>query len=136
MLDRIVGYKISPVLWAKVKRGLSAGRVQSVALRIIADREDEIAAFIPEEYWSLDANFKVKGEKKPLTAKFYGTKEDVYKRQPDALIIADPGVFEIAKEVCPEIERHVSTQANNTNYATYMFWYRQGASRVVSARCV
>ena len=75
-LNRIVGYKISPVLWAKVKRGLSAGRVQSVALRIIADREDEIAAFIPEEYWSLDANFKVKGEKKPLTAKFYGTKDE------------------------------------------------------------
>ena len=71
-----MGYKISPVLWAKVKRGLSAGRVQSVALRIIADREDEIAAFIPEEYWSLDANFKVKGEKKPLTAKFYGTKDE------------------------------------------------------------
>ena len=76
VLDRIVGYKISPVLWAKVKRGLSAGRVQSVALRIIADREDEIAAFIPEEYWSLDASFKVKGEKKPLTAKFYGTKDE------------------------------------------------------------
>ena len=76
VLDRIVGYKISPVLWAKVKRGLSAGRVQSVALRIIADREDESAAFIPEEYWSLDANFKVKGEKKPLTAKFYGTKDE------------------------------------------------------------
>ena len=76
VLDRIVGYKRSPVLWAKVKRGLSAGRVQSVALRIIADREDEIAAFIPEEYWSLDANFKVKGEKKPLTAKFYGTKDE------------------------------------------------------------
>ena len=76
VLDRIVGYKISPVLWAKVKRGLSAGRVQSVALRIIADREDEIAAFIPEEYWSLDANFKVKGEKKSLTAKCYGTKDE------------------------------------------------------------
>ena len=76
VLDRILGYKISPVLWAKVKRGLSAGRVQSVALRIIADREDEIAAFIPEEYWSLVTNFKVKGEKKPLTAKFYGTKDE------------------------------------------------------------
>ncbi len=54
--------------------------------------------------------------------------------QPDALIIADPGVFEIAKEICPEIQRHISTQANNTNYGTYLFWYRQGASRVVSAR--
>lgn len=74
-LDRIVGYKISPILWAKVKRGLSAGRVQSVALRIIADREEEINAFIPEEYWSLDASFKVEGEKKPLLAKFYGTKD-------------------------------------------------------------
>ena len=73
VLDRIVGYKISPLLWAKVKRGLSAGRVQSVALRIIAAREEEINAFIPEEYWSLDVNLKVAGEKKPLTAKFYGT---------------------------------------------------------------
>jgi len=73
VLDRMVGYKISPVLWAKVKRGLSAGRVQSVALRLIADRDDEINAFILEEYWSLDASFRVEGEKKPLTAKFYGT---------------------------------------------------------------
>ena len=64
MLDRMVGYRISPLLWAKIKRGLSAGRVQSVALRIICDREDEINAFIPEEYWSLDVNLKVKeGEK-------------------------------------------------------------------------
>lgn len=60
--------------------------------------------------------------------------EELRAIKPDALIIADPGVFEIAKEVCPEIERHISTQANNTNYATYNFWYRQGASRVVSAR--
>ena len=75
ILDRVVGYRISPLLWAKVKRGLSAGRVQSVALRIIADREEEINAFIPEEYWTLDANLKVKGEKKSLTAKFYGTAE-------------------------------------------------------------
>lgn len=72
-LDRIVGYGISPLLWAKVKRGLSAGRVQSVALRIICDREEEINAFVPEEYWSLDADFKIKGEKKPIIAKFYGT---------------------------------------------------------------
>ena len=72
VLDRMVGYMISPLLWAKVKRGLSAGRVQSVALRMIGDREDEIAAFIPEEYWTLDATLSVKGEKKPLTAHYYG----------------------------------------------------------------
>lgn len=76
VLDRIVGYKISPLLWAKVKRGLSAGRVQSVALRIIADREEEINAFIPKEYWTLDADLKVKGERKLLTAKFYGTEKN------------------------------------------------------------
>ena len=72
-LDRMVGYRISPLLWAKVKRGLSAGRVQSVALRMICDREDEINAFIPEEYWTLDASFKLPGERKLLTAKYYGT---------------------------------------------------------------
>ena len=83
MLDRMVGYTISPLLWAKVKRGLSAGRVQSVALRIICDREDEINAFIPEEYWSLEGDFQVKGEKKPLQAKFYGTdkKMDIHSKE-------------------------------------------------------
>ena len=76
ILDRMVGYKISPLLWAKVKRGLSAGRVQSVALRIICDREDEINAFIPEEYWTLEAELKIPGEKKPLVAKFYGDEKN------------------------------------------------------------
>ena len=76
MLDRMVGYKISPLLWQKVKRGLSAGRVQSVVLRLIGDREDEINAFIPDEYWSLDARLKVSGERKILEAKFYGTEEE------------------------------------------------------------
>ena len=71
-LDRMVGYEISPLLWKKIKRGLSAGRVQSVALRIIADREDEINSFIPKEYWTLDADLQVDGMKKPLTAHFYG----------------------------------------------------------------
>ena len=71
-LDRMVGYRISPLLWAKVKRGLSAGRVQSVALRLIADREDEIHAFVPEEYWTLEATLKVEGEKKPFVAKYTG----------------------------------------------------------------
>ena len=60
--------------------------------------------------------------------------EELKEVRPDALIIADPGVFAIAKRVCPEIERHISTQANNTNYETYRFWYEQGAKRVVSAR--
>ena len=72
VLDRVVGYGISPLLWAKIKRGLSAGRVQSVALRMICDRENEIDAFIPEEYWSMEASLNIKGEKKPLVAKFYG----------------------------------------------------------------
>ena len=72
-LDRMIGYRISPLLWAKIKRGLSAGRVQSVALRLICDREQEIDAFIPEEYWTLNASFAVQGEKKPLVAKYYGT---------------------------------------------------------------
>ena len=73
VLDRMVGYRISPLLWEKIKRGLSAGRVQSVALRIICDREDEINSFVPEEYWSLDVNLNVKGEKNPVAAKYYGT---------------------------------------------------------------
>ena len=72
VLDRVVGYGISPLLWDKIKRGLSAGRVQSVALRMICDRENEIDAFIPEEYWTMEASLNIKGEKKPLVAKFYG----------------------------------------------------------------
>ena len=75
MLDRMVGYRISPLLWAKVKRGLSAGRVQSVALRIICDREEEIDAFIPEEYWTIDADILGEGMKKPLKAHFTGNKD-------------------------------------------------------------
>lgn len=72
ILDRVVGYKISPLLWAKVKRGLSAGRVQSVALRMIGDREDEIAAFIPQEYWTLDALLTAEGSAEPFTVHYYG----------------------------------------------------------------
>lgn len=72
VLDRMVGYRISPILWAKIKRGLSAGRVQSVALRLICDRENEINAFIPEEYWSLEVELKGKGMSKPVHAKYAG----------------------------------------------------------------
>ncbi len=92
MLDRMVGYSISPLLWQKIKRGLSAGRVQSVALRIICDREDEINAFIPEEYWTLEVMLQAEGEKKPLTAKFYGDKNgklEIHKREElDAVLYA------------------------------------------------
>ena len=72
ILDRVVGYKISPLLWEKVKRGLSAGRVQSVALRMIGDREEEINAFIPREYWTLDAILDVEGQDSPVTVHYYG----------------------------------------------------------------
>ena len=78
ILDRVVGYKISPILWKKVKKGLSAGRVQSVVTRLICDREEEIEAFVPKEYWSIEALLQ-KQDEKPLkknefTAKFYGSK--------------------------------------------------------------
>ena len=72
ILDRMVGYTISPLLWRKIKRGLSAGRVQSVTLRMICDREDEINAFIQEEYWSMEALLLPKGHKKPISAKLTG----------------------------------------------------------------
>ncbi len=102
MLDRMVGYSISPLLWAKVKRGLSAGRVQSAALRIICDREDEINAFIPEEYWSLDASLAVPGEKRPLAAHFYGTdkKMAIHSREEmDALLAALEGKTYVVTDV-------------------------------------
>ena len=92
ILDRVVGYRISPILWAKVKRGLSAGRVQSVALRIICDRENEIAAFVPEEYWTLEATLDVPGQKKPVSAKYYGKKDkkiDIKTKEEADAVISD-----------------------------------------------
>ena len=101
MLDRMVGYSISPLLWAKVKRGLSAGRVQSAALRIICDREEEINSFIPEEYWTLDGEFKIRGEKKPLQAKFYGIDKKLNihnkKEMDDLLKKLEHAVYEITE---------------------------------------
>ena len=72
ILDRIVGYKISPFLWRKVRRGLSAGRVQSVAVRMVVDRENEIKAFKPQEYWTIDAKLQAKGRTRPFDASLYG----------------------------------------------------------------
>ena len=72
ILDRIVGYQLSPLLWRKVRRGLSAGRVQSVAMRMVAEREREITAFVPEEYWTLDATLRADAREKPFTARYYG----------------------------------------------------------------
>ncbi len=103
MLDRMVGYRISPLLWKKVKRGLSAGRVQSVALRIICDREEEIDAFIPEEYWSLDVNLDVKGEKSFVCAKYYGIVDEKRgissKEEADAVMDSLKGAKYTVKEV-------------------------------------
>ncbi|MEA5012566.1 MAG: type I DNA topoisomerase [Angelakisella sp.] len=99
VLDRIVGYKISPFLWKKIRKGLSAGRVQSVAVRLIVDREEAIRAFKPEEYWSIDAMLAKKegkkAEKKPFAAKYYGTDG---KKQ-------DIKTEEQAKKVLKEIEK-------------------------------
>lgn len=86
MLDRLVGYNISPILWKKVKKGLSAGRVQSVALRLIIDRENEIKQFIPEEYWTIDAAF-AKGAKS-FDALYYGTAEEKVKLTNEAQVQA------------------------------------------------
>ena len=91
MLDRMIGYGISDLLWQKVKRGLSAGRVQSVALRMICDREEEINSFIPQEYWSITAHL-LDEQKKPIEAKFYGTEkgklELLNKEQTDVVLKA------------------------------------------------
>ena len=84
VLDRIVGYKISPLLWNKVKRGLSAGRVQSVAVKLIVDREEEIEKFIPEEYWNIYAKLEDKETKKEFEARFFGKdgkKQEIDKKE-------------------------------------------------------
>lgn len=79
ILDRLIGYKLSPFISQKIRRGLSAGRVQSVALRLVVDREEEIRAFKPEEYWSIDAKFTNPPERKTFAAAFYGTKGEKIK---------------------------------------------------------
>lgn len=105
VLDRIVGYKMSPVLWKKVKRGLSAGRVQSVAVKLIVDREEEIEKFIPEEYWNIFVNLLEAKSKKVFEAKFYGKngrKQEIHsKEQVDEIL----KVIEQAKYIVDEVKK-------------------------------
>ena len=92
VLDRIVGYKISPLLWKKVKRGLSAGRVQSVAVKLIVDREEEIEKFIPEEYWNIYATLLEEKTKKTFEAHFYGKdgkKQEIHSQEEVNKILSD-----------------------------------------------
>ena len=105
VLDRIVGYKISPVLWKKVKRGLSAGRVQSVAVKLIVDREEEIEKFIPEEYWNIYAILNDKNSKKEFEARFYGKdgkKQEIHSQEEVDKILKD---IEKAKYIVTEVKR-------------------------------
>ena len=105
VLDRIVGYKISPLLWKKVKRGLSAGRVQSVAVKLICDREEEIEKFVPQEYWNLYANLKDEKSKKEFEARFYGKngkKQEVNSKEEVDKILKN---LEKAKYVVTEIKK-------------------------------
>ena len=105
VLDRIVGYKISPVLWQKVQNGLSAGRVQSVAVKLIVDREEEIENFIPEEYWNIYAHLRTKKSKKTFEAKFYGKdnkKLDIHSKEEVDSILKD---IENAKFIVDEVKK-------------------------------
>ncbi len=105
VLDRIVGYKISPVLWKKVQKGLSAGRVQSVAVKLVVDREEEIEKFVPEEYWNIYASLRTQKSKKSFEAKFFGIdnkKLDIHSKEEIDSILKD---LEKAKYVVDEVKK-------------------------------
>ena len=130
MLDRMVGYKISPLLWTKIKRGLSAGRVQSVALRIICDREEEIAAFIPEEYWTLDAQFEMSGSKKPVTASFYGSKGKKQELKGEEELKKVLSCIEGAEFTIADVKMSERTRSNPLPFTTSTL--QQEASKVLN----
>ena len=105
VLDRIVGYKISPVLWKKVRRGLSAGRVQSVAVRLIVQREEEIEQFIPEEYWNIYAILKDKENKREFEAKFYGKNNKKVELHNQEEVLEIVSKIDKAKYVVQEVKK-------------------------------
>ncbi len=130
VLDRIVGYKISPVLWKKVKKGLSAGRVQSVAVKLIVDREDEIENFIPEEYWNIYANLKTQRVKKRFEAKFYGKdnkKIEIHSEEEVDKIVKD---VEKAKYIVEDVKRGEKKRTPAPPFTTSTM--QQEASRKLS----
>ena len=135
MLDRVVGYRISPLLWEKVKRGLSAGRVQSVALRMIADREEEINAFIPREYWTLDAFLEADGNKKPFAVHYYGrtgedgkTVKEELEREDQVLAVTD--ALEDASFKVIEVKRSERSRKSPLPFTTSTL--QQEASRALN----
>ncbi len=139
VLDRLVGYSISPILWEKVKKGLSAGRVQSVALRMVCDRDAQIDAFVPEEFWEIEAVISVKGSRKNITAKFYGDKngriEIRSKEEADGILAAVEGkpvsienIVKSSKEKKPPFPFTTSTMQQEANKL-----YNFAASRTMRA---
>lgn len=127
VLDRIVGYKISPVLWKKVQKGLSAGRVQSVAVKLIVDREEEIEKFIPEEYWNIYASLRPQKSKTTFEAKFFGKddkKLDIHSKEEIDVILKD---LEKAKFIVDEVKKGEKKRAPAPPFTTSTM--QQEASR-------
>ncbi len=126
-LERIVGYKISPVLWKKVQKGLSAGRVQSVAVKLIVDREEEIEKFIPEEYWNIYASLRPQKSKSTFEAKFFGKddkKLDIHSKEEIDVILKD---LEKAKFIVDEVKKGEKKKAPAPPFTTSTM--QQEASR-------
>ena len=120
VLDRLVGYKLSPLLWRKVKKGLSAGRVQSVAVRIICDREDEITAFVPEEYWTITAQLENAAQTHEFEAKYYGRNGDKQKlsnqQEAEQVLKAIDGKDFVVKSIKKGIKKKNAQPPFTTSY--------------------
>ncbi len=129
-LDRMVGYRISPVLWGKVKRGLSAGRVQSVALRIICDREEQIEAFVPSEYWSLEADVLFAGEKKTVKAKYHGDENGKVELKTGEQVEAIKAELEDAAFIVKQVKKGERTRKAPLPFTTSTL--QQEASKVLN----